>query len=249
MVAIRMTCAALLLACCMTVQAAPASVETLQAAIDAADRSAEDRARDPQRKPAEVLAFLGVGEGMTVMDVIAAGGWYTEVLAAAVGENGKVYAQNPPEVLKFRDGANDKALTARLASNRLPNVVRIDADLDQTKVEPGSLDAAITALNFHDVYARGPDAAVGFLQQIRTLLKPGGVLGITDHAGIAGVDNAALHRIEKAKVIDAAKRAGFEIAGESDLLSNPDDDHTQLVFAPGIRGQTDRFVLKLVKPR
>jgi len=182
------------------------------------------------------------------MDVIAAGGWYTEVLAAVVGDGGTVYAQNPPEVLRFRDGANDKALSARLAGERLPNVVRIDGDLDESNVEPGSLDAAITALNFHDVYARGPDAAVGFLQQIRSLLKPGGVLGIVDHAGIAGVDNEALHRIEKAKVIDAVKQAGFEIAGESEVLANPDDDHTQMVFAPGIRGHTDRFVLKLVKP-
>ncbi|HEX7037939.1 MAG TPA: hypothetical protein VF210_19390 [Pseudomonadales bacterium] len=248
MIAIRIASTALMLACIMAVQAAPASVETLRAAIDGAGRPDEDRARDAQRKPAEVLAFLGIGEGMTVMDVIAAGGWYTEVLAAVVGEDGKVYAQNPPEVLRFRDGANDKALTERLAGDRLPNVVRIDADLAESNVEPGSLDAAITALNFHDVYARGPDTAVGFLQQVRTLLKPGGVLGITDHVGIAGADNAALHRIEKSKVIEAAKQAGFEIAGESDLLANPDDDHTQMVFAPGIRGETDRFVLKLVNP-
>lgn len=248
MAAIRMTTVGLMLVWLSVAQAATSNVEALRAAIEGADRPEAEQARDAQRKPAEVLAFLGIGEGMTVMDLIAAGGWYTEVLAAVVGDDGTVYAQNPPEVLQFRDGANDKELSARLAGDRLPNVVRIDGDPDQADVEPGSLDAALTALNFHDVYERGPDAAVGFLEQVRGLLKPGGVLGIIDHAGNPGADNASLHRIEPDKVIDAAKRAGFEIAGESDVLRNPNDDRTQTVFEPGIRGQTDRFVLKLVKP-
>lgn len=207
-----------------------------------------DKARDAGRKPADVLTFLGIGAGMTVMDVIAAGGYYTEVLSVAVGESGRVYSQNPPAVLRFRDGANDKALTARLADDRLPNVVRVDAEITDTGVAPGSLDAAITALNLHDIYNRDPDAAVGLLTAIRGLLKPGGVLGVIDHQGNTDADNASLHRMQKSQAIAAAKAAGFEVAEESDLLANPDDDHTQAVFAPDIRGKTDRFLLKLVNP-
>jgi predicted methyltransferase len=217
--------------------------------IAAADRSEADRARDAGRKPAEVIAFLGIGPGMTVLDAIAAGGWYSEVLAAVVGPGGKVYAQNPDFVLKFREGANDKALTARLAGGRLPNVERVDADLADLPVADGSLDAAFTALNFHDIYdGSGEYAALGFLNLIARKLKPGGVLGIVDHVGIAGQDNKALHRIEKSLVEAVIEKSALVLEAESDVLANPADDHTQNVFAPGLRGQTDRFVLLLRKP-
>jgi predicted methyltransferase len=248
MAVVRMLLAIFSLACMPWANAAQSEAGALRAALDNPSRAEADKARDAGRKPADVVTFLGFHEGMTVMDVIAAGGYYTEVLSIAVGGGGKVYAQNPAVVLKFRDGANDQALTERLADNRLPNVVRLDREFAEIGLEPESLDGAITALNFHDVYNNDPAAAVGMLEVIKGLLKPGGVLGIIDHAGDAGADNAALHRIEKDKVMEAAKAAGFEIAGDSGLLSNPDDDHTGMVFAPGLRGNTDRLLLKLVKP-
>jgi len=212
-------------------------------------RSAEDRARDAGRKPAEVIAFLGIQPGDTVVDLIAAGGWYTEVLAIAVGPKGKVYAQNPDVVLKLREGANDAAMTARLADGRLPNVVRLDREVADLDFGAEEIDAAITALNFHDIYNRdgGPEAAASFLAKVRSFLKPGGVLGLIDHAGDAGADNAALHRIDEALVRDAAVAAGFTVE-ESLLLRNPADDHTTQVFAPEIRGKTDRFLMKLTRP-
>jgi predicted methyltransferase len=217
-------------------------------ALDSDFRSAEDRARDAGRKPAEVLEFLGVTEGSTVLDVMAAGGYYTEVLSLTVGESGRVYAQNPATMLRFRSGANDRALNARLFNNRLPNVRRLDRGFEDLGLTESSIDVAITALNFHDIYNNSPEAADAMLKAIKHVLKPGGVFGIIDHAGKPGADNARIHRIEKAKVVSAAEQAGFEIGGDSDLLANPDDDGTQMVFAPGLRGNTDRLLLKLVKP-
>lgn len=214
------------------------------------DRPAEDRARDAGRRPAEVVAFLGIEPGMTVVDLIAAGGYYTEVLSLAVGPTGKVYAQNGEYVLKMRDGANDKAMTARLAGGRLPNVERLDREVRDMGLAPGSVDAAVTALNFHDVYnGRGPEAAAGFLAAVHQILKPGGVLGLIDHAGKADADNDELHRIEESLVAAAVESAGFEIEAKNDVLRNPDDDHTKNVFDPSIRGKTDRFVMRLRKPR
>jgi predicted methyltransferase len=248
MTLVRILFATLLLACVPWSHAEQHEADTLRAALDSSSRPEADKARDAGRKPADVVTFLGFGHGMTVMDVIAAGGYYTEVLSLVVGDDGKVYAQNPAAVLKFRDGANDKELTERLANNRLPNVVRLDREFADIGLEPESLDGAITSLNFHDVYNNDPAAAAGMLQVLKGLLKPGGVLGIVDHVGVAGADNAALHRVEKDRAVEAAKTAGFDIAGDSDLLRNPDDDHTQTVFAPGLRGNTDRFLLKLVKP-
>lgn len=228
---------------------AQAAHHTLAERIASDSRSDEDRARDAGRRPAEVLEFLGVDAGMSVIDIMAAGGWYTEVLAHAVGEDGRVTAQNPDFILMFRDGANDKALSARLADKRLPNVSRLDKNFADLGAGDGQFDVAISALNFHDIYNRdGADAAADMLRSIKSVLKPGGIFGVIDHEGAADADNAALHRIEKSRVIESANAAGFEIAGESDALQMASDDHTQMVFAEGVRGKTDRFVLKLRKP-
>jgi len=212
-------------------------------------RSDKDKARDEGRKPAQVLNFLGVKSGDTVFDILAAGGWYTEVLSVAVGAEGKVYSQNTAFLLKMRDGANDKALTARLAGDRLPNVVRLDEELTALSIAPGSVDFAITALNFHDVYnGFGPEATQGFLTVIKGTLKPGGILGIIDHVGHPGGDNKALHRMDTALAIKAAEAAGFVVEGQGKMLANSADGHTTGVFGPDMRGKTDRFVLKLRKP-
>ena len=226
-----------------------ADTHELSERLSQGDRAEADRARDAGRKPAEIVAFLGIAPGMTVIDLIAAGGYYTEVLSVAVGSEGKVYAQNSDYVLKLRDGANEKAISARLAGGRLANVERLDRELAELGLAPGSVDGAITALNFHDVYnSRGQEAAVEFLKAVYAVLKPGGVLGVIDHVGAADADNKELHRIEESRAVAAAKAAGFQLEAKGDLLRNAEDDHSKNVFDPSIRGKTDRFVLLLRKP-
>ncbi len=244
----RLTCFILLAVLTSTAPVQAEAPRSLATALQDPARPAEDRARDADRKPEAVMAFLGVSEGDTVVDLIAASGYFTEVMAHAVGPTGTVYAQNGEYVLKMREGANDKAMTARLANDRLPNVKRLDREVRDLGLAPNSVDAAITALNFHDVYnGQGPEAAAGFLGVAMAFLKPGGALGIIDHVGVAGADNTALHRIEKSIAIEMATKAGFTVT-ESDALRNPADDHTLGVFDPAIRGKTDQFFLKLTKP-
>jgi predicted methyltransferase len=224
------------------------SATELSAALDQSDRSEADRARDEARRPAEVLVFIDIEPGMTVLDVMASGGWYTEVLSVAAGDAGTVYAQNPQSYLERRDGANDEALTARLANGRLPNVERIDGELGEIDIAPDSIDVAFTALNFHDTYNfNGAEAATGFLANIYSVLKLGGVLALIDHNGDPDQQNTKLHRIPKQVVIELAEGAGFIVEAESDLLAHPEDDRTEMVFGK-IRGKTDRFLLKLRKP-
>jgi predicted methyltransferase len=213
-------------------------------------RSDADKTRDATSKPVDVIKLLDIQPGMTVIDLIAAGGYNSEVLSYAVGPKGHVYAQNPKFVLEFREGANEKALSARLAGNRLPNVERLDREVAEFGLAPDSIDGAITVLNYHDIYNRegGPAAAEGFLVTVFKFLKPGAVFGIIDHAGVAGADNTKLHRIQKSLVIEQAKQAGFTVATDSNLLAVPTDDHTLAVFDPSIRGNTDRFFLVLRKP-
>jgi predicted methyltransferase len=224
------------------------SAADLAMALSAPARPQDDRSRDADRKPADLMVFFGVERGMTALDLIASGGYMTEVLATAVGPTGKVYAQNPPAFLKFNNGAYDKAIATRLAANRLPNVVRVDADLPAASlVPPGSVDVAVTALNLHDLYNRDQAAAAKFLKDVHSMLKPGGVFGVIDHVGVAGADNQKLHRMQKADAIAAAKQAGFSVEGDSNLLAHATDDHTKGPFDPALRGKTDQFVLKLRK--
>lgn len=225
------------------------AVPDLRALLASEDRAESDRARDEGRRPADVVEFLGIEQGMRVIDVIAAGGYYTEVLSLAVGDDGQVVAHNPHFVLEFRDGANEKAISARLADDRLPNVTRLNKDFADLGPDDGPFDAAITALNFHDIYNRqGPEATVTVLQTITGLLEPNAVFGIIDHVGEAGADNAALHRIEISKVLETIEAAGLIVDSDSDLLRNEADDHSLSVFDESVRGKTDRFLLKVRTP-
>jgi len=113
-------------------------------------------------------------------------------------------------------------------------------------------------MDYHDVYwenaKRGiprmdPDA---WLKTIYAAMKPGGTVGIIDHVANPGDTRATvekLHRIDPETVKADFKRAGFQLVATSDMLRNPADDHSLLVFDPAIRGKTDRFVFKFRKPR
>jgi predicted methyltransferase len=222
----------------------------LSVALANQSRAQADRDRDADRKPADFMVFLGVRQGMTALDLLAAGGYMTEVLSVAVGPKGKVYAENPPQLLKMRDGANDKALSTRLASNRLPNVTRVDESLPTPAIAENSVDVAVTAMNLHDIYnAYGAAQAEAFMKSVFAVLKPGGVFGVIDHVGNDGADNAKLHRMPKHQALEVAKAAGFVVEEESNMLARAADDHTKLVFDASLRGKTDQFVLKLRKPK
>jgi predicted methyltransferase len=227
-------------------------VARLQATLaNAAGRPDADKERDAGRKPAQVLDFLGVEEGMTVIDLIAAAGWYTEVLSHAVGPNGKVYMQNSPASLTGDRGERTAAaIDERLANNRLANVERLNRNPDDLGLPDNSIDAAVIALEFHEFYRQdNPNAAAEFLAEMRRVLKPGGVLGIIDHAGHPVYDPGPLHRALEAQVVADAQAAGFFVSASSSLLENPADDRSLVVFDGSIRGATDRFLLRVIKRR
>lgn len=218
------------------------SQSTLQEALTNPERPAQDRERDAIRKAPEVLEFMGLQQGDTALDVIAMGGWYTEVLSYAVGNNGKVYMQNNPIPVTERseDERNERL-------SRLPNIENLIGPI--TDIPQDSVDFAMTALNFHDVYNRSALDAKTMLTAILGVLKPGGILAVLDHEGTEGADNPTLHRIAFEDAVKAALEAGFVLVGTSDLLANPQDDHTLGPFDPSLERRTDRFVLKLAKPR
>ena len=218
--------------------------DRINAALAAPQRPADEKLRDQARKPVQTLQFLGVQAGMTVVDMLAAGGWYTEVLSAAVGPKGKVYSQNP-ERMKERMGDAAKARADRLKNVELLYTKDMtDFGLD------GTVDFAITALNLHDAYNFGGEqAGKDFFKGVYKALKPGSVLGVIDHVGIAGQDNKTMHRIEKSVAIELIKSAGFTIEGESDVLHNPNDDHTKQIRDASLERNTDQMLFKARKPK
>ena len=223
----------------------------VHAAVDAADRSPDDRALDAGRKPDQMLAFFGIAPGMKVAEIGAGGGYTTELLSRVVGQGGKVYGQNSPFMLsKFAN----VPWTARLSKPALANVVRADREFDDPlPPEATDLDAVLVVLFYHDTVWLGADRDK-MNQAVFRALKPGGVYGIVDHSAIAGSGLSAVmtvHRIDEKTVIEEVERNGFKLAEEASFLRNPSDTrdwNDSPKEAGDRRGTSDRFVLKFKKP-
>lgn len=194
---------------------------------------------------------------MQVADLMAGSGWYTELLSHVVGPGGRVLAQNN-ELVSSRYGVElrlrvERPIPARwFQGPRLPNVTVLENELETLEDLPDAgLDAALMILFYHDTYWMGVDRKA-MLARILRALEPGGVFLVIDHAaaeGRGGADSERLHRVEEAQLVSELLAAGFVLDARSDLLRNPDDDHQVSVFQDDVRGRTDRFVLRFIKPR
>lgn len=223
-------------------------------AVAAPNRPAQAIALDEGRKPAEVLAFLGLERGMAAADLIPGEGYWTEIMAHATGRAGSVTALQPDQ---FYTSEKDAAAWAAM-TERAPGIALVRYPFEAFSQPADSFDFAIMSLNYHDLYwtseqykipLTDPDT---YLRALYAAMKPGGIVGIIDHVG-EGSDTRALvdklHRIDPAVVRADFERAGFVLEAQSDILANPADDHSLLVFDPAIRGKTDRFVYRFRKPR
>jgi len=217
------------------------------------DRPASDYEQHQARKAPDVLAFTGIGAGMTVIDMEAGGGVYTEIFAKTVGPSGTVHMQNPP----LFDGFAGDAIKARVADGRLPNVQQMRTAFDTLPVADASVDVVTWFLGPHELWFYPEGVEKGILgdpdkafAEIARVLKDGGHFIALDHQAPAGSPpetGGTTHRIDRAIVEQRAAAVGLSLADESDLLANPADDGTKNVFDPSIRRQTDRFLLKFEK--
>ncbi len=221
------------------------------AVLSSPSRPSADHADDQLRKPANVLAFMDIQPGMKVFEIEAGAGYYTELLSPLAGPSGEVVMQNPEGFDAFLGDAVPNRVNGRL------NNVRISkSNFDELDAPDGAMDLVTWFLGPHDLYYRAPGGETlgddaGSFEEIKRILKPGGVLIVLDHAAAAGSPNTTgdtLHRIDPALVMELAQNAGFVFAGESDVLRHPDDNFNANVFDPTVRRMTDRFLFKFAKP-
>lgn len=236
-----LTAVALAMALCgaaapAAVLAAPAHIE---AAVADAGRPDSDKARDDARKPAAILEFAKVTAGQTVGELLPGGGYFTRIIAKAVGPTGKVYAYIPAAASEARVAP----ITAIAATDANVEVTR-----DPALAAPGTLDLVWTSQNYHDLHNNGSNAGAVNAAAF-TALKKGGLYVVVDHTAKSGTgvsETATLHRIDPAAVKAEVLSAGFKFDGESKALRRASDPLTAKVF--DLHDQTDQFAYRFRKP-
>ncbi|MEE8118804.1 MAG: methyltransferase [Gammaproteobacteria bacterium] len=244
----------------------------LDAAIDGVHRTAAFQERDRYRHPRETLQFLGLRADMTVVEIWPSRGWYTEILAPALREKGKLYAagfcidaKRPPQWRK--DMARELITHFESEPEMYGRVTVTELSIPEcTEIAPAeSADMVLTFRNVHN-WLKG-EYEDGVFAAMYAALKPGGVLGIVEHRAAPGTSLQQMIEsgyVTEAKVKELAAKAGFDFIAHTEVNANPKDtkDHPRGVWTlpPSLRlkdqdrdkylaiGESDRMTLKFVKP-
>ena len=261
---------ALLLGACAAGSTRQSTAEQLTGILAGAQRSEANRARDVYRHPKETLLFFGIRPEMKVLEVWPEPGWYSEILAPLLHDKGQYYvAVIAPEpgskyVTERLAEFHDKLAAAPAVYERV-QVLTLPSD-GADVVPPGTLDMVLTFRNIHNWMSRGTAE-----QTFRTLyraLKPGGVLGVTEHRGNPDVPQdltAKSGYVNEEYAIRLIEAQGFRLVAKSEINANPKDtkDYEEGVWTlpPTYRlkdkdhakyaeiGESDRMTLKFVKPK
>lgn len=242
-----------------------------QTALKGDHRSAANKARDSYRHPEQTLKFFGLREGMTVVEISPGGGWYTEILAPLLLDNGKLYAAHyalngPGEYYRNSLG---KFLQKMAATPDIYNpviITQLQPPGESTVAPAGSADLVVAFRNIHSWL--GADSAEATLAAIYAALKPGGVFGVVQHRAPPGTTMEVMKKsgyVTQEQALKLVLAAGFELADKSEINGNPKDtaNHPEGVWTlpPSLEmgdkdrekymaiGESDRMTLKFIKPR
>jgi predicted methyltransferase len=273
----RHRCALAALAVALVAVACASASSTQETAAEALDRviadghrAAADRARDVYRHPKETLLFFGLRPQMQMVEIWPEPGWYTQIIAPFVKDQGKYYAalavphpDNPYVTARLKDFADKFAAHPEIYGKiELTTFGPGARDI----APPGSLDMVVTFRNIHNWMAAGW-APQAFAYMYKAL-KPGGILGVEEHRGNPEVPQdpkAKSGYVREDEAIRLIESQGFALVAQSEINANPKDtkDYPQGVWTlpPVYRlgdkdkeiyaaiGESDRFTLKFVKPK
>lgn len=231
------------------------SKASIHDAIANTHRGEDQTKRDEARKPAQVLAFIDLGAGDTVLDFGAGGGYWSELFSTVVGDSGKIYAhQRAGE----RFEKSKEALTAKFSPFGNINLMPVEADA-AFPVADNSVDTIMLSYILHHLHYSEetgealPDDSTALFNEYNRVLKPGGTFIVIEHVAIDGssrADSAGWHRTPPATAKADIVGVGFEFVGEAPtLFANPDDDLKNIWFKTGLSGKTTSFVHKYRKPK
>jgi predicted methyltransferase len=237
-------CAIAFAGACSTTPTPVKTPKYVQDAVASADRSAADKARDADRKPAELLTLSGVKPADKVIEFASFGQYFTTLLSDIVGPKGMIYMYDLPYTEK-RAGEASRAFVAKHANSKYELV-----DYNTLQL-PNNVDIVFNVLYYHDLSLNNIDIA-SLNKRIFDALKPGGIFFVVDHNAVPGSgrnDTQKLHRIDPELIKQEVLAAGFKLVEDSKLLAHPEEDHSKMVFTPGTRGVTDQSIFKFRKPK
>ena len=239
-------------------------------AMNGDHRSEAYKARNQYRHPRETLLFFGLKPDMAVIEITPGGGWYSEILAPVLRDNGVYYAasyritENSPAYFRRMDVNYRAKLESRQDVYGKVRLVHFDRRSPEF-VPPGSADIVLTFRNVHNWAKAGTTQQM--FRAFYEALKPGGVLGVIDHRARPGTtfsEQIASGYMDQDYVIGLARDAGFQLGAQSQINANPKDmaDHPGGVWnlPPSLRnvapddaermrgiGESDRMTLKFIK--
>lgn len=261
----------ILLAVSHVAAAEPASLDArLDEALSGDHRSAENKSRDQYRHPRETLEFFGLEPDMTVLEITPGGGWYTEVLAPILKDQGQLVvasfgSDHPVDYLaNMHDGYMDKLDADPETYDKVKRLVFQAPDYLGALADD-SMDMVLTFRNTHNWIKFGTAKAI--YQSMYRVLKPCGTLGVVQHRADAKADPEAAAKdgyVPEAYLIDMLESIGFRLVARSEINANPADthDHPEGVWTlpPSYRlgdkdrakyeaiGESDRMTLRFTKP-
>ncbi|MFN3581458.1 MAG: class I SAM-dependent methyltransferase [Pseudomonas sp.] len=246
--------------------------EAIRQAVSSTTRSISNVMRDAHRNPQQTLEFFAIEDDQTVVEIWPGAGWYTEILAPMLRENGHFIAAHfdpESEIEFFRKSRSEYETKLQRRANAYDKVELSVLDYDPARpiAEPGSADRVLTFRNVHNWLAAGMDETKVVFAKMYDALKPGGMLGLVEHRARAGTELQQMidsGYVTEQLVLELAEEAGFKLLSRSPVNQNAQDttDHPEGVWTlpPTLRlgnenrahymaiGESDRMTLLFIKP-
>ena len=245
--------------------------DAIRQAVGNPTRRISNVMRDAYRNPEATLGFFAVAADHTVVEIWPGEGWYTEILAPLLHDEGRLIAAHfdPDSSVEFFRKSRaefEKRLKQGRGNFDKVELAVLDYDPDHSIAEPATADRVLTFRNVHNWLAAGKEEAQTVFQKMYDVLKPGGYLGVVEHSARPGAtleDMIKTGYVSEALVVELATEAGFELASRSPVNQNPQDtkDYPEGVWTlpPTLRmgyenrahymaiGESDRMTLLFIK--